>query len=78
MNIASLTPFWQNWRAGLAAAVAFFLVWCILFFVAFMIAFGNATPVSVTTLAVIGTILELGNPLWGIPAAWILGAYLSR
>lgn len=72
-----LHPLITRWRSGLYAALAFIVLWALLFFAAFMIAFGNPTPTTGSILHAIGTILGIVNPLWGTPLAYILGAYCA-
>jgi hypothetical protein len=71
-------PCLGNWRRGLAASALFVLAWCLLFSAAFLIAFGNPSPVSRSILHAVGNILGYVHPLWGIPAAYILGAFVLR
>ncbi len=75
-------PTWNsclgNWRRGLAASALFILAWCLLFSAAFMIAFGNPSPVSRSILHALGNVLTYASPLWGVPAAYIIGAFLVR
>jgi hypothetical protein len=43
-----------------------------------MIAFGNETPALNAILHAIGLFLTFANPLWGIPAAYSIGAFFIR
>lgn len=72
-----LPPLITNWRHGLYAALVFIVLWALLFFAAFMTAFGNPTPTTSSILHATGTILTIVNPYWGIPLAYILGAYFA-
>jgi hypothetical protein len=67
-----------NWRSGCTGMAVFLLLWGALFFLAFMIAFGNNTPALTAILHAIGFLLTIANPLWGIPAAYIFGAFFIR
>ena len=64
----------SNWRSGCVGVVVFLLLWGALFFIAFMIAFGNETVAARTILHAIGVMLTIANPLWGVPAAYLIGA----
>jgi hypothetical protein len=77
MNSSSPLSVLSNWRSGCIGIVVFVVAYGALFFVAFMIAFGNDTPVTHAIPDAIGPVLMLANPLWGIPTAYLLGAYLS-
>jgi hypothetical protein len=68
----------SNWRGGLIGIAVFLLVWSVVFFVAFMAAFGNETPVARIILHVFSVFMYLANPLWGIPLAYCFGAVVVR
>ena len=78
MNLHTVVSILSDWRSGCMGVAIFLLLWCTLFFAAFMIAFGNVTPALNGILHVIGLILTIANPLWGIPASYILGTGLFR
>jgi len=63
-----------NWKGALIGVTLFMLLWLAVFFCAFMIAFGNETSWTGTALGAIQLFFLVANPLWGIPAALILGA----
>jgi hypothetical protein len=65
-----------NWKGALIGVTLFMLLWLTVFFCAFMIAFGNETPWTGTMLRIIELFFVVANPLWGIPAALILGAFV--
>jgi hypothetical protein len=73
-----LRPLITNRRHGLYAALAFIVIWILLFAVAFMIAFGNPSPVSASILHALGNLLTFISPLWGIPAAYVAGAFFWK
>ncbi len=63
-----------NWRGGLSGSVIFLSLWAILFSVAFLTVLGNDTPLSRAVLGVIGIVRVIAYPIWGLPAAYLLGA----
>jgi hypothetical protein len=67
-----------NWRGGLTGTVIFFALWGSVFFVAFMTALGNDTPQARLILQGIEIFGIIANPVWGLPCAYVLGAYLFR
>jgi len=67
-----------NWKGGLSGLFIFTVLWLVCFFIAFMIAFGNPSPQSDAILTVLELFFTLANPLWGVPAAFILGALFMR
>jgi hypothetical protein len=46
----------------------------VVFFIAFMTALGNDTRLARTILKGVELFFLIANPLWGIPAAFLLGA----
>ena len=54
------------------------LLWLGCFFIAFMTAFGNPSPESGALLNLLSLFFAIANPLWGIPAALLLGAICIR
>jgi hypothetical protein len=58
--------------------VIFIAVWLAVFFIAFMTAFGNDTPLARTILEGVGLFAIIANPLWGIPLAFLIGIYTKR
>jgi vacuolar-type H+-ATPase subunit I/STV1 len=67
-----------NWKGALIGLFIFVVLWLVCFFIAFMIAFGNPSPGSRMILDGLNLFFTLANPLWGIPAALILGAVCIR
>jgi hypothetical protein len=63
-----------NWVGALIGVSFFMLLWLAVFSGAFLIAFGNETAWTGTVLRVMDMFFLIANPLWGIPAALILGA----
>jgi hypothetical protein len=63
-----------NWKGALIGVTLFMLLWLTVFFCAFMITFGNETSWTGAVLRIIELFFVVANPLWGIPAALILGA----
>jgi hypothetical protein len=43
-----------------------------------MTAFGNDSPLARTILRGFGMFAIVANPLWGIPAAFLIGVYSKR
>lgn len=48
------------------------------FFIAFMTAFGNDTPEARVILQGFSVFAYFANPLWGIPLAYVFGAVILR
>ena len=67
-----------NWKGALIGLFIFVVLWLVCFFIAFMIAFGNPSPGSRAILEILGIFFMVANPIWGIPAALILGAVCIR
>jgi len=67
-----------NWKRGVGAVGIFILVWIVIFFIAFMTAFGNDSPMARTILGGFGLFAVVANPVWGIPAAFLIGVYSKR
>ncbi len=63
-----------NWKGALIGVTIFMLLWLAVLFCAFMIAFGNPALWTGTALGAIQLFFIVANPLWGIPAALIIGA----
>ncbi|HWS22018.1 MAG TPA: hypothetical protein VN227_05220, partial [Methanoregula sp.] len=61
------------WAVGI-----FIAVWIMVFFIAFMTALGNDTPLARTTLKGVELFAIVANPLWGIPLAFLIGVYSKR
>jgi predicted lipid-binding transport protein (Tim44 family) len=71
---ASPFSFLANWRGGLAGILTCTLVSILLFFIAFMVAFGNDTPGGRLSLAAFEIYATLAHPLWMIPISYAAGA----
>lgn len=71
-----LRPVLANWKGGLVAVGLFLVCWAVVFFIAFMTALGNDTPFARCVLAGVEVFALIANPLWGIPCAYIAGAYV--
>jgi hypothetical protein len=67
-----------NWKGALTGLFILTVLWLVCFFIAFMIAFGNPSPQSDAILKVLELFFALANPLWGVPAALVLGALFIR
>jgi hypothetical protein len=72
----NLRPVLANWKGGLAAVCLFLLCWAVFFFSAFMTALGNDTPFARCVLAGVQAFALIANPIWGIPCAYLAGAFL--
>jgi hypothetical protein len=68
----------ENWKRGIWAVAIFIAVWLAVFFIAFMTAFGNDTPLARTVLKGVELFAIIANPLWGIPLAFLIGIYTKR
>lgn len=64
----------DNAKGALIGITLYMLLWLAAFFGAFMITFGNETVWTGTALRALNLFFLVANPLWGIPAALILGA----
>jgi hypothetical protein len=67
-----------NWRGGITGIAGFLLVCGVVFFLAFMTAFGNNTPEARIILQGVSVFFYLANPVWGIPLAYCAGAVLVQ
>jgi hypothetical protein len=67
-----------NWKRGIWAVAIFIAVWLAVFFIAFMTAFGNDTPMAGTILKGVEVFAVIANPWWGIPIAFLIGVYSKR
>ena len=67
-----------NWRGGLTGVAVFAIIWGVVFFIAFMTAFGNPSPVASAILNGAGAFFVIANPLWGVPVAYGAGAVLVK
>jgi hypothetical protein len=67
-----------NWKRGLLAVAIFIGIWIVVFFIAFMTAFGNDTPMARTILEGVELFAIIANPLWGIPIAFFIRVYTKR
>ena len=65
----------ENGKRGLAAVGIYLAVWIFVFFIAFMTALGNDTPMARTVLRGIEVFALVAHPLWGIPAAFLIGVF---
>ena len=54
-----------NWKRGLWAVAVFIGIWIVVFFIAFMTAFGNDTPLARTILGGVGTVCHHCKPVVG-------------
>ena len=67
-----------NYRGGLAGVILYLGITIIVYFAAFMAVFGNPTPLARAFLNFVEIYAIAAHPLWGIPIAYILGAYCIR
>jgi hypothetical protein len=67
-----------NVKGAIIGLIVFILLWLGCFFLAFMIAFGNPSPQSTAILEILDLFFIFANPLWGVPAALLLGAVCIR
>jgi len=70
--------FLANWRGGMAGILIYVLVSILLYFIAFMVAFGNDTPGGRLYLAFFGAWATVAHPLWMIPLSYAAGARWIR
>jgi len=50
----------------------------VIFFIAFMTALGNDTYLARTILGGVELFATVANPVWGIPAAFLIGVYSKK
>lgn len=67
-----------NGKGAVIGLFAFAVLWLVCFFIAFMIAFGNPSTESGAILKMLELFFVIANPLWGVPAALVLGALFIR
>jgi len=67
-----------NWKRGLLAVALFIGIWIVVFFIAFMTAFGNDSPMAGAILKGFGLFAIIANPFWGIPIAFLIGIYWKK
>ena len=67
-----------NWKRGLLAVAVFIAVWIVVFFIAFMTALGNDSPMARAILNGVELFVMFANPLWAIPIAFLIGVYTKR
>ena len=53
-------------------------IWIAVFFIAFMTAFGNDSPMAGAILKGCELFTIIANPLWGIPIAFLIGIYWKK
>jgi hypothetical protein len=53
-------------------------IWIAVFFIAFMTAFGNDSPMARAILNGVELFAIIANPLWGIPIAFLIGIYWKK
>ena len=75
---ACLFSFLANWRGGLAGILIYTLASILLFFIAFMVAFGNDTPGGRLYLAAFQVYATVAHPVWMIPLSYAAGARWIR
>lgn len=66
----------SNWQGGLSGVAAFLLLWAMVFFTAFLAAFGNDTPEARLILQGVAVFVFVANPLWGVPLSYLAGCCL--
>jgi hypothetical protein len=65
-----------NIRGGIVGVLIYLVITALVFFIAFMAAFGNDTPLSRIILEVAALWFLIAYPLWTIPISYFLGGYL--
>jgi hypothetical protein len=65
-----------NFRGGLAGVGVYLIISVLIYFSAFMAAFGNDTPTARFILEIANLWFLIANPLWTIPISYFLGGYL--
>ena len=63
----------SNIQGGLAGVLICLIITILVYFIAFMVAFGNNTPQSRIILAIVEHFFLVANPLWTIPLSYFLG-----
>ena len=53
-------------------------IWIAVFFIAFMTAFGNESPMARAILKGVELFAIVAYPLWGIPIAFLIGIYWKK
>jgi hypothetical protein len=64
-----------NFRGGLVGVLIYLVITALVFFIAFMAAFGTDTPTSRIILEIAALWFLVAYPLWTIPLAYIFGGY---
>jgi hypothetical protein len=65
-----------NYRGGLIGVLIYLVITALVFFCAFMAAFGNDTPTARLVLQVAALWFAIANPIWAIPLSYLAGGYL--
>lgn len=68
----------SNYRGGITGVVIYLILSVIVYFIAFMTAFGNPSPTADMILDGVRIYASVANPLWSVPIAYLLGAYFIR
>ncbi len=75
-RIVNIPSFLANGGGGLIGLEVTGSLTILVYFHAFMVAFGTDTPTARAILAVAGIFIPYANPLWIIPIAYLVGAWL--
>jgi len=66
----------SNYYGGIAGIAVYLVVTAGVYFLAFMAAFGNPTPIAEAILDFAALYFAVAHPLWMIPLAYLLGGLL--
>jgi hypothetical protein len=66
----------SNLRGGIIGVLIYLVISGVLFFVAFMAAFGNDTPTARLILQTVEIYFLVANPLWAVPLSYFAGGCL--
>jgi hypothetical protein len=64
-----------NYRGGLTGVLIYLVITALVYFCAFMAAFGNDTPAARLVLQVAALWFAIANPIWAIPLSYLAGGY---
>jgi len=71
-----LTRALSNLRGGIIGVLIYLVISGVLFFLAFMAAFGNDTPASLLIIQTVEIYFLVANPLWAVPLSYFAGGCL--
>jgi hypothetical protein len=65
-----------NYRGGLIGVLIYLVITALVFFCAFMAAFGQPTQTALLVLQIAALWFTIANPIWAIPLSYLAGGYL--